>query len=271
MYKKITIILMLFIYLYTNLYCNNLNVTNEMATEVELNEIVNELEKYTNSLDLNSISSNLMQGKGLEYNEIANTLFVGLKSEFSKYFKDIIFVLIFLVIISIVKSLELEKDSSISKAANIVTILVIIAIFLGIYLDVIILMKKTITIQSNIVQLVSPFMMGILILSGAITTSSLLEPIILLLVSVMGFCVNYVITPLISVSVVFNVVTNISDAVNLSKFSCFAKKTALWLNGIFLAIFLAVVGIQTTVSTSVDSVTLKTTQAALSGTIPVVR
>jgi len=120
-------------------------------------------------------------------------------------------------------------------------------------------------------MVVSPFMMGILILTGAITTSGLLEPIILLLVSTMGFCVNYVIIPLITISVVFNIITNMSDAVNLGKFSKFSNKMALWMNGIFLAIFLAVAGIQTTVSTSVDNITIKTTQAAVSGTIPVVR
>jgi len=271
MYKKIMTLVCVCVLLFSNVYCIDNQITKDMSKELQLNEIIDELELYTEGLELDSMSSELLSGQGIQYEQVGKTLISALKGGITSNIKNALFVLIFLVLIAVVKSLELEKDSSISTAANIVAVLVIISVFITTYSDVITLMKKAIDLEIGIVQVVSPFMMGILILTGAITTSGLLEPIILLLVSTMGFCVNYVIIPLITISVVFNIITNMSDAVNLGKFSKFSNKMALWMNGIFLAIFLAVAGIQTTVSTSVDNITIKTTQAAVSGTIPVVR
>lgn len=271
MYKKIITLVCICVLLFSSIYSTDGQILEDMSNELQLKEIIEELKTYVNDLDLDTMSSAILSGQGIQYEQLENTLITAFKNGITSNVKNTLFILIFLVFMAVVKSLELEKDSSISKSANIVALFVIISIFLGIYSDVITLMKKAIDLEIGIVQVVSPFMMGLLILTGAITTSGLLEPIILLLVSTMGFCVNYVIIPLISISVVFNIITNMSEMVNLGKFSKFANKTALWINGIFLAIFLAISGIQTTVSTSVDSVTLKTTQAAVSGTIPVVR
>jgi len=271
MYKKITILLCIFISIYSNVYCEMPTISEELSNELKLNEIVDELNDYVSEIDLETIITDLVDGNGIQLNGVKKVITSSLKEGITSNLKNVLFILILLILIAIIKSLELESDANITKVANIVAVLIIISIFLGVYSEIITLLKKTVSLNIGIVQVLSPFMMGILILTGAITTTSLLEPIVLLLVSVIGFCVNTVIMPLITISVVFNIITNISDTVNLKKLSGFSNKTALWINGILLAIFLATVGLQTTVSTSVDSITIKTTQAALSGTIPVVR
>lgn len=271
MYKKILLLIVLFICVTGSIYGANSSYTEELSDELKLNELVGELEKYTDDLDLEKITDDLINGNGINYDNFGKNVLKIFGQSITSCIKDSIFILIFLVILSIIKSLELEKDSSITKAANIVATLVIISTLLTTYTSVLEQMTQAVKNEIGIVQVASPFLMGILILTGAITTTGLIEPLILLLVSLMGFFVNYVITPLITISVIFNIITNLSDAVNLSKFSNITNKTALWINGIFLAVFLAITGIQTTVSTSLDSVTIKTTQAAVSGVIPVVR
>ena len=87
----------------------------------------------------------------------------------------------------------------------------------------------------------------------------------------MGYLVINVISPLITISVVLNIITNISDSISLERVCKLSNKTALWINGILLTLFLGATGLQTAVSTSIDNITIKTTQTAVSSVIPVVR
>ena len=73
-------------------------------------------------------------------------------------------------------------------------------------------------IQSSIVQIVSPFLMSLLILTGAVTTVGIVEPAILLIVQLISFSVNYVIMPLITVTIVFSIITSISEKIDLEKY-----------------------------------------------------
>lgn len=271
MYKKIFILCSLYLALFNNIYGTETPIFQELSEEFKLDEIVSELKKYSSDIDIQEISDSLISGERIEYRNFGEKIVEALKAGVTDNVRKVIFILIFLVLIGIIKSLELEENSSITKMANLVSVTVIISTFIYIFADVIKLLKDVVSIETGVVQIVSPFMMGILILSGAITTSSIIEPIILFEVSVMGLVINYIICPLLTISIVFSIISNISETVKLNKFSKFANKTALWLNGIFLAIFLGVVGVQTTVSTSVDNITIKTTQAAVSSAIPVVR
>lgn len=245
--------------------------TQDISQELGLQEVVEELNKYVENLDLDDISADMLSGKGLDYSKVGNGIISKIKTEITSAIKKFIYVIIFVVIMAVIKAFELEKDSTISKVVRLVGILVIISTFLDTYMELVPIIRKTIDIESNIVQIVSPFIMSMLILTGAISTTGLIQPLILLLVGTIGFLVNNVIIPLITVSIVFSVITNISDGINFSKLSSMCNKSAIWINAIVLSIFLGFTSIQSAISTSVDELAIKTTQTAISNVIPVVR
>lgn len=267
-YKYICILVIAF------LLCNTRYVmatdTSETMQGLELNRIIAELNKYTEELDLESMSDSLLAGEGIEYDTVIAKIFAVIKEALVPSVKELLLILSFVVILGIVKTLELDKDSTISKVANMVTVLVIIIYLLSVYSQYVALARTVISTQSAIMQLVSPFLMSLLILTGAVNTVGVLQPAVLFIVQLISFSVNQIVIPLITVSIVFGIITSMSDRINFEKLAAMCNKTALWINAIFLSIFLGGTSLGVTLSTSVDDITVKAAQTAVSGVIPVV-
>lgn len=270
-YKYVVIVSLIMIICFV-LKPNILFATNvdEISKDVELNNIIDELNKYTEELDLRDISESLLAGESLEYDTLLEKIFTKIKETLIPSMKQILLVLVFVILTSIVKALELDKDGTITKVANMFMVFVIIFYLFGMYSEYVETVKNIVNVQSNIVQIVSPFLMSMLILTGAITTVGIVQPASLFIVQLISFSVNYIIIPLITLAIVFSIITSISDKINFEKLGSMCNKVALWINAVFLTIFLGVISLGSTVSTSVDGITIKTTQTAVSSVIPVV-
>lgn len=268
--KRIYIICILVILLFFNTQSLLAIDTTQISENAGLDKIIDELKKYSDGLDIQAISDNLLNGEKIEYDSILSKITNTIKEAIIPCMKEVILILVFIVIVSTTKALELDKDSTVTKVANMLTVLIIITYLLSIFAEFAVTVKKVIGIQSSIIQIVSPFLMSLLILTGATTTAGIVQPAILLLVQIISFCVNYIIIPLLTISIVFSIITSISDKINLEKFGGMCNKTALWLNAIFLSIFLGVMSLGVSVSTSLDEITVKAAQTAVSGVIPVV-
>ena len=171
---------------------------------------------------------------------------------------------------AIVKSMELDGKSQISKVASIICILVITTIFISSYIEICNVVTNAIKTEGMIVQIVSPLLMCALMITGAITTTSLIEPIILLLVGVVTTVIINFVMPLISLSVVFNIISSLSESLKFSKLSNFLNSISMGGIAVIFTLFLGLTELQTSVTTSVDSVTVDVSQAAVSNFVPVV-
>lgn len=65
-------------------------------------------------------------------------------------------------------------------------------------------------------------------------------------------------------------ISKVSEEVHIDKISKFMKSSIVWLLGITLTLFVSVVSIDGSLTSSVDGITAKTTKAAVSNLIPVV-
>ena len=70
--------------------------------------------------------------------------------------------------------------------------------------------------------------------------------------------------------VVFSVISKITERIQIERISKFLKSSVVWFLGIFLTIFVGIVSLEGTLSSSVDGITAKTAKAAVSSLIPVV-
>ena len=68
----------------------------------------------------------------------------------------------------------------------------------------------------------------------------------------------------------FSIISKISEKVQIEKLSKFLRTGVVWVLGIVLTLFVGVVSLEGTLSSSVDGITAKTAKAAVSSVIPVV-
>ena len=115
-----------------------------------------------------------------------------------------------------------------------------------------------------------PVLITLMISTGSIVSANVVQPIILFLITFIGNFITGVIIPFVLISTALGVISKISDRVQVDKLSKFFKTSVVWVLGVILTIFVGVVSIEGTLSSSVDGVTAKTAKAAVSNFIPVV-
>jgi len=251
-------------------------IIEETAGALDLNDMLSSLNEYTedsklgSEIDLSDISKNLITGKNNDYSKLVQKIIDIFAGETIKVTKNAIAVLIIIVIMGIFSSLELEKNSSVSSVVYLVSFVIIVTILAEMYVDVIKNYTKTITVLSSIMQTVTPFVMVVMIASGGIVSSNLIQPIILFIASLVGFLINYIVIPFVTISIVMKIVSMMSKNVRLNKLGEIFSKSSLWITGVVFTMFLSVISVKGSITTSVDSAVVKTTQTAVSNFIPVV-
>ena len=243
----------------------------QVADETDLDSLINVLEEYSNEdIDIEEMSQSLINGEGIDYGVIGNFVINKLFYEIRLGLKSSVSILIIIVLMAVINSLELEKDSNISKVTNLTGFLVIVTIILKTYMTMLTDFIGTIDIITKIIEIIAPFMLALLIATGEVVTSGIISPVLLFVTSLIGVLINYIILPLLNVSLIFKLISNMADGVKLNKFSSLFSKTAMWIISVVFTIFLAVMELESTLACSIDEVTIKTTQAAVSNLIPVV-
>lgn len=76
--------------------------------------------------------------------------------------------------------------------------------------------------------------------------------------------------PLILIGTALGIISKISDKVQISKLSKYFKSSTIWILGIVLTVFVGILSLEGSLTSSVDGITAKTAKAAVSNFIPVV-
>lgn len=257
------------IFFYTNIYATEME---EIKENIKLDDVINSLEDYAQieDVDIKDMTQNLIKGEKLDYGVIGNFITENLFSEIQLTLKTSILILIVIVIMAIIQSIELENSSSVCYITSLVGFLIIVTLVLKNYIDMVSIFLEVIKTLTKILEVVSPVLLSILIATGEITTSGIISPIVLFLTTIVGVVITYVVTPLLTISLVFKILDSISVNVKLQKIGSFLGSTSMWIVAVIFALTLAVLELETSVSTSVDEVAVKTTQAAVSNLVPVV-
>lgn len=252
---------------------NKSNVTEEIKENFGLSAYLDSIgecvqEANISEFNISDFSNDLISGRGIGYNKIFQNIISLLGKEIFISLKSAILILIIILLMAILNGIN--ENSQILNIVYLVCFIAIASITIGNFTQIISMFKNTSDILSKIVQIVSPFLIAILIGTGAITSTGLIQPLILFMASLIGFIITYIIIPCISVSVALNVISSMSDNFKFNELSKMFSKYAIWIIGIVLTLFLGILSLETTLSASVDSLTVNVTQAAFSNFIPVV-
>lgn len=243
---------------------NNLyDYINTMKSEVEL---VNELDPIT------YIQSYIENGEG---NISISKVLSAIVSLFFREVKTVLSLAFSIIVVGIICSLFKNIQSSFSSEG------ISQVAFYACYAILIILLSKTFIISISlakdvIIQItdfmdkVLPVLVAMLVASGGFTQAATMDPIILGATILIPKIYLNVIIPLILITFVLQFTNNISSESKLSNLCGLVKKTTIWIQGLIITVFIAVLTIRGITSSTIDAVTLKTTKFAVDNFIPIV-
>jgi stage III sporulation protein AE len=115
-----------------------------------------------------------------------------------------------------------------------------------------------------------PLLITLMISTGNVTSANIIQPILIFLINFIGNFIEAVVIPITLVSTSLAIVSKVSDRVQLTRLSQFFKSSVVWILGVVLTLFVGLVSLEGTLSSTVDGITAKTAKAAVSNFIPVV-
>ena len=280
-FRSLKKIIIFFIYINLFLFfTNNINlyatseVIEKQADMLNIESFLSASEENTSEIfkDLNytDIFNNLVTGN-TSINNIFFFFFRFFSNECKIIFKTIITIFIVVIIHSIFKAIcENLGNESVGKIAYFVQYIVIVILIMNTYSEMVIYIKDTISKLVDYTYVLIPILMTLLISTGNVTTVSTIEPIILFTVTFIGKLITNFLIPILLLSNVFSIISNISKEINIEKLSKFLKSSTIWILGFSLTIFSAILSVKSFITKNVDEVTIKATKNIVSTAVPVV-
>lgn len=275
--KKIFIIIMLLFYIFLPKisYANEEETIKEQQEEFKIEDFIKNSETYIEGeffegLDLDNILDNAIKGE-IDNNTFFKKVLSLFGTELLTSLKTIASILVIIVIHAVLKSISesLENDG-IAKLIYYVQYILIVTIIMSSFSDIVKLVQDTANNLVGFMNLLVPLLMTLMMYTGSITTTTIIQPLIIFIINFIGNLIQNLIIPLVLVFASLVVISKISDRVHIDKLSKFLNSGIVWFLGIILTIFVGVVSLEGTLSSSVDGITAKTAKAVVSSGIPVV-
>ncbi len=291
--KKTLIILILILIFVFPIGCSS--ATKTQATSSESNsyqEIDDEILKQLNGLNFDSLDDILNQltsgqivifGGRTFYEKLMKLIkgeFDNGKSLWSSilnlFFDDIVGLIPFISLIiavslmgSMLQGLKSNSNGkSVSNLINFVTYGIIVVMVLTIVAKMITITTNTIYSIKSQMEIIFPILLTFLSAIGGTVSASIYQPAMALLTSTIISLFTYILLPIFIFSVVFSIVSNLSNSIKLDKFTSFFESTFKWLTGLIFTIFTAFLSVQGLQAGSIDGISMKTVKYAIRSYVP---
>ena len=162
------------------------------------------------------------------------------------------------------------SNSSVGELAWIISYIMIIILVIQSVTIALDTGKNAIDHMTSFMSLIFPVLLALLIGMGGIASSSILQPATVILSNVTGIFLRNVMIPLIFLSTILILVSNINENISLGGLSKLIKNACGWTLGIIFTIFVGVISIQGILAASFDGVSIRTTKYAIEAFVPVV-
>lgn len=273
--KKICIVLFLICMMISNCsYAKTDETIEEQKETVGISDFIKESQKYKGDfledIDISELMNNAIQGN-VDNNILIKKVIKLFGTEVKSSVKTLISILVIIVIHSVLKAIsDSLENNNISEIIYYVQYILIVTVIMSNFNSIIQTVKETSQNLVAFMNMLVPILITLMVYTGSITTSGILEPFILFMINFVGNIIQSILIPLMLIITVFSIISKISNKIQIDKISSFLKSSVIWFLGIILTVFVGVISLEGTLSSSVDGITAKTTKAAVSTMIPVV-
>lgn len=269
----VSIILILAILLSPNVYANEMipeSIKDSFKIEEYITTLNNYLEKEELDISPNEIYESLIEGKSVKKENLIKSIIHSFIKEIKTTVKDIATIYLVVILSMLLNAISLDKDSNVRKVVNIIITCIVTIVLLKNLNEVIQLLLNTTKTITYMLELTSTLLTGALVATGKISTTGITQPLILTVNSAISLITKNIVVPLIIVSVVIKIVSQISVEMKLEKLADTFRKATIYIFSTLCTIYVLIMSLESNVSKDIDSIYYKTTQSVIKDTVPVV-
>ncbi len=237
---------------------SNEKIMQEQQEEFGIQDFLKNSEQYMGEffadtdIDVKEILKDAIQGK-VDHSSFGKRILSLLGSEVVSSLKAIGTILVIIVIHSVLKAIsESLQDDGISKLIYYVQYILIVTIIMASFSDIVKMVQDTTTNLVAFMNMLIPLLITLMMSTGSIATSGVIEPIILFMINFIGNIIQDILIPCVMIFTALVVLSKLSDQVKIDKLSKFLNSGIVWFLGIILTVFVGVVSLEGTMASSVD-------------------
>lgn len=271
--KKILIILLFFIQIPIISLATE-QIIEEQMENLNLGAFISESKEYIKEtfpdVDVQELITKSLKGE-IDNSSIYKTAISLFGKEVASGITALGSILVIIIVHSILKSIsENLGNEGVSKIAYFIEYILIITIIVNNFYEILLVVKETISNLVGFINALVPILLALITATGQVTTGTMLQPILIFAIIFIGNIINIIILPLLTISMVLGIASNISDKIQIGNLANFLKSGIVWFLGLVITIFVGVVSLEGTLTSSVDGITIKGIKAVSSTFIPVV-
>ncbi len=249
-------------------------IIGEQEKSLGITEFIKESKEYVgesfSDVDLNTLYKDAISGD-INLQGVLGKVIKLTGKEVASTIRSLGYILIIIIIHSIIKNIsDGLGNNQIGEITHYVVYILIVTLIMTNFSEMINLIRETTNSLVGFLNSLLPILLSLMITTGNIVTASTIQPILLMVITFIGNFISSVLLPLILIGTALGIISKISDKVQISKLSKFFKSSVVWVLGIVLTIFVGILSLEGTLTSSVDGLTAKTTKAVVTSTIPVV-
>ena len=272
--KIVLILFAIFIFFVPSITKANDEVLESQKEALNISDFINTANEYSKKtfpeINMKEVLNSAVTGKvsGGFWQKIAKTI---IGRETTNAIRILGTVLGIIIIHSILKSIsDGLENKGVSQIIYYVEYILIVTLIMTNFAEMIKITKETIENLVGFMNSLAPILITLMVTTGNIATANIVQPVVLIIIGFIGNIIVTLILPFIMISTVLGIISNISSKVQIGKLSKYFKSSIVWILGVTLTIFVGVISIEGTLSSSVDGITAKTAKAAVTNFIPVV-
>lgn len=162
------------------------------------------------------------------------------------------------------------EGDNVSKIAYYACFLLMVIVMIKSFGQIVQLGRETI---DNLIQFMNALMPTLIVLLAAVggfASAATLDPVIMFAIKLISDIVRDLVLPMTILVVIINIVDSLSETIKISKLAALIKQVSTWMLGFVMTVFVGVVTIRSSASTTLDQLTLKTSKFVVDNFIPVV-
>ena len=177
-------------------------------------------------------------------------------------------ILIIIIVHSILKTISENLGNE--NTAKIAYFILIITIIINNFASIMQSIQSTISNLVGFMNMLVPLLIALITATGQVATGTILQPVLIFSVVFIGNIISLVVLPIVTASMILSIASNLSDKVQIGNLAKFFKSGVTWFLGFVITIFVGLVSLEGTLTSSVDGITIKGIKSATGAFIPVV-
>lgn len=250
------------------------SILSSQADSLGISTFLSDSEKYTKDtfgdIDISELFTKSITGN-IDNSTIINIVFSLLGENIKTALTTIASVMVVVIIHSILKAIsENLGNENVSKIAYYIEYILIITLVMTNFSSIITEMKEAVQNLTGFANTLIPLMITLMMTTGNIVSSGMLQPILLLLITFISNFMTNILIPIALVSTALGIISKISDQAQVGKLSKFLHSSMIWILGTVLTLFVSITSLEGGLTASVDGVTAKAAKTAISSVVPVI-